>query len=48
VFRTNIHSSAISVSNVIKLAETYHPKGYDHNKIKEVLSLDRQVLLVDL
>ena len=48
VDETSVHGSAISVSNVIKLAETYHPKGYDHNKIKEVLSLDRQVLLVDL
>lgn len=48
VEETQVHGSAISVSNVIKLAETYRPNGYDHNKIREILSLDRQVLLADL
>lgn len=48
VEETNVHGSAISVSNVIKLAETYRPNGYDHTKLKDILSLDRQVLLADL
>ncbi len=48
VDETGIHGSAISVSNVIKLVETYPQRGYNHTKIKEIFSLDRQVLLADL
>lgn len=48
VEETNVHGLAISVSNVIKLAETYRPKGYNHFKIREILLLDRSVLLADL
>ena len=48
VDETNVHGSAISVSNVIKLVETYRPNGYNHTKIRDVLSLDRQVLLADI
>jgi hypothetical protein len=48
VDETTVHGSAISVSNVIKLVETYPQKGYTHTKLKDILSLDRQVLLTDL
>jgi len=48
VDETNVHGSAISVSNIIKLVETYPQKGYNHTKLKDILSLDRQVLLTDL
>ncbi len=45
---TGVNGSAISVSNMIKLVENYEKCGYNHNKIKEVFSLNRQVLLSDL
>jgi hypothetical protein len=48
VDETSVHGSAISVSSVIKLAETYRPNGYNHTKLKDILSLGRQVLLADL
>lgn len=48
VDETGIHGSAISVSNIIKLVELYPQRGYNHERIKEILSLDRQVLLADL
>lgn len=48
VDETNVHGSAISVSNVIKLVETYPQKGYNHANIKDIFSLDRQVLLADI
>ncbi len=48
VDETNVHGSAISVSNVIKLVELYPQGGYNHAKLKDILSLDRQVLLADL
>jgi len=48
VTETSVHGSAISVSNVIKLVDNYGKKGYDHSKIKDVFSLDRQILLADL
>lgn len=48
VDETNVHGSAISVSNVIKLVEIYSQRGYNHARLKDILSLDRQVLLGDL
>lgn len=47
VAETNVHGAAISVSNVIKLVEDYADKGYGHKKIREIFSVDRQVLLAD-
>lgn len=43
-----VHGSAISVSNIIKLVEIYPQKGYNHTNLRDILSLDRQVLLSDL
>jgi len=48
VRETNIHGSAVSVSNVINLVEQYQQKGYNHLKIREIFSIDRQVLLGDI
>lgn len=48
VDETGVNGSAVSVSNIIKLAEMYQDNGYNHNNIKDILSLDRQVLLADL
>lgn len=45
---TGINGSAMSVSNMIKLVENYERNGYDHSKIKEVFSVNRQVLLADI
>lgn len=48
VTETSVHGSAISVSNVIKLVENYNIKGFNHSKIKDIFSIDRQVLLDDI
>ena len=48
VDETNVHGSAISVSNVITLVDLYSQRGYNHARLKDILSLDRQVLLADL
>lgn len=48
VNETKVNGSAISVSNVIKLVDYYKTKGYDHQRIKEIFSLNRQVLISDL
>jgi hypothetical protein len=48
VDETKVHGSAISVSNVISLVDYYKTKGYDHKKIKDIFSVDRQVLVADL
>ncbi|WP_026881459.1 restriction endonuclease FokI C-terminal domain-containing protein [Clostridium akagii] len=48
VSETTIHGSAMSVSNMIRLVENYTDKGYKHSKIKEIFSLDRQILMSDI
>jgi hypothetical protein len=48
VAETSVHGSAMSVSNMINLVERYEQSGYTHSAIREVFSLDRQVLLSDL
>ncbi len=48
VNETNIHGSAISVSNIIRLVEYYPKKKYHHETLKNIFSLDRQVLISDL
>ena len=45
---TGINGSAISVSNVIKMVEKHEVKPYSHISIKEILGLNRQVLISDL
>lgn len=48
VSATGISGSAMSVSNMIKLVELYEPKNYTHNNIRDIFSVNRQILLSDL
>lgn len=45
---TGVSGSAISVSNMIKLVELYESKHYTHQNIKEIFSVNRQILLSDI
>ncbi len=45
---TNVRGSAISVSNMIKLVETYDQSKHDHKTIRNIFSVNRQVLLSDI
>ncbi|TJX14885.1 restriction endonuclease [Tissierella creatinini] len=45
---TKVSGSAISVSNMIKLVELYEQKNYTNKKIRDVFSVNRQILLSDL
>jgi hypothetical protein len=45
---TGVHGSAIAVSNVIQMVEKQQTDPYTHAQIKDLFSLDRQVLLTDL
>lgn len=48
VEETGVHGSAVSVSNIIKLVEIYPQRGYNHARLEDIFSMDRQVLLSDL
>ncbi len=45
---TGVSGSAISVSNVIKMVEQNQQATYSHARIRDILSLNRQVLLRDI
>lgn len=45
---TNIPGSAVSVSNIIRMVEIQENCPYEHDKIRSLFSLNRQVLLSDL
>lgn len=45
---TGINGTAISVSNVIKMVEKHEANPYSHISIKQLLGLNRQVLMSDL
>lgn len=45
---TSVCGSAISVSNMINLVENYSSKAYNHAKIRNLFSLNRQVMMSDL
>lgn len=45
---TKINGSAISVSNMIKLVERYTDMHYNHDKVREIFSVNRQVVMSDL
>lgn len=45
---TGVHGSAVTVSNIIKMLEKQQENPYTHLQIKDLLSLDRQVVLGDL
>lgn len=48
VNETNVHGSAMSVSNMISLVEKYNTVGYNHKKIRDIFSVDRMILISDL
>lgn len=48
VSTTNIHGSAIDVSRVIALIEKHAQQPYTHTAIKELFSIDRQIIMSDL
>lgn len=45
---TGIPGSAVSVTDVIKMVEKQENQPYTHEKIKEIFSLNRQIMLSDL
>jgi hypothetical protein len=45
---TSVCGSAVSVSNIITLAENYTSVPLSHNRLKIIFSLNRQVLLSDI
>ncbi len=48
ITETGVHGSAIAVSNVIQMVERQQTTPYNHVQIKNLFSLDRQVLITDL
>lgn len=48
VNETGVHGSAVTVSNVIQMVEKQQLTPYNHDQIKNLFSLDRQVLITDL
>jgi hypothetical protein len=45
---TSVSGSAMSVSNMIKLVESYESKHYTHKDIRDIFSVNRQILLSDI
>ncbi len=45
---TDVNGSAVSVSNVIKMVEQHREKPYTHQRIKDIFSVNRQVLMKDI
>lgn len=48
VNQTGVHGSAATVSNVIHMVERQQQNPYTHKMIKDVFSVDRQILVSDL
>lgn len=44
---TGVNGSGMSVSNMIKLVECYSEKGYTHKNLRDIFSVNRQILLSD-
>ena len=45
---TGVNGSAMSVTNVIKMVEQHNKQPYSHEKIKDIFSVNRQVLMNDI
>lgn len=45
---TGVSGSAMSVSNMIMLVESYEAKHYTHKNIRDIFSVNRQILLSDI
>lgn len=48
IVETGVHGSAMSVSNMIKLIELHSRSTYNHKRIRDIFSVDRQILISDL
>jgi len=48
VCTTSVHGSAINIYNIIKLVEKHSESAYSHSTLRDIFSLDRQVLMNDL
>ena len=48
VRETGVHGSAVTVSGIIGMVERHSDVAYSHTKLRELFSVDRQVLLGDL
>lgn len=48
VSATGVNGSAMSVSNMIKMVEQHTDQPYSHQKIRDIFSLNRQVLMSDI
>lgn len=48
VSATGVNGSAMSVSNMIKMVEKHEKMPYSHQKIRDIFSLNRQVLMSDI
>lgn len=45
---TGVKGSAVTVSNIIKMVEKHQENPYDHSQLRDIFSVNRQVLLTDL
>ena len=45
---TSVRGSAVSVHNIIKLAENHASVPLSHTRLREIFSVDRQILLSDV
>lgn len=45
---TGVNGSAMSVSNMIKMVEQHRDRPYSHQKIRDIFSVNRQVLMNDI
>lgn len=45
---TGVHGSAVSVSNIINMVEKHSTHPYTHSDIRQIFSVDRQVLISDI
>jgi hypothetical protein len=45
---TGVHGSAVSVSNIIGLVERHSEKNYSHANLRDLFSVDRQIMIADL
>lgn len=48
VDETGVHGSAMTVSNMIKLVERQNNQPLSHQSIREIFSVDRQIVLADI
>lgn len=47
VDETGVHGSVINVHNMIELVQQYDAKGYTHSDLRNLFTVDRQILTAD-